>query len=106
METVQMENKDVFNITWQGIEIEITCSKPVYLSSHRKIYGYGMLHIEVKSTLPLPITETGYKSIFISEPELAGKGGSLKYVTSFIDAEAKSEKWKNSLENSRQFNLF
>ncbi len=50
--------------------------------------------------------ETGYKSIFISEPELAGKGGSLKYVTSFIDAEAKSEKWKNCLENSRQFNLF
>jgi len=101
-----MENKDVFNITWQGIDIEIACSKPAYLSSHRKIYGYEMLHIEVRSALPLPITETGYKSIFISEPELAGKGGSLKYVTSFIDEEAKSEKWKNCQQSSRQFNLF
>lgn len=101
-----MENRDVFNITWQGIEIEITCSKPAYLSSYRKIYGYEMLHIEVRSTLPLSITETGYKSIFVTEPELAGRSGSLKYVTSFIDAEEKSKKWRNSLENSRQFNLF
>ena len=105
-----MENKDVFNITWEGIEIEITCNEPDYMKSHREIYGYRILHIEVKSLdpekAPLPITETGYKSIFIAEPELAGKGGSLKYVTSYIDHEAKSEKWKNCQKNSRQFNLF
>ena len=105
-----MENRDVFNITWQGIEIEIVCYEPDYMRSHREIYGCGVFHIEVRSLCPerasLPITETGYKSIFIAESELAGKGGSLKYVTNYIDAEAKSEKWRNSLENSRQFNLF
>ncbi len=101
-----MENRDVFNITWQGIEIEITCSKPNYLSSYREIYGYEMLHIEVRSASVLPITETGYKSIFIAEPELAGKGGSLKYVTSYLDEKAKSPKWRNCHESSRQFNLF
>ncbi len=101
-----MENREVFNITWQGIEIEITCCEPHYMKSHRAIYGYSMLHIEVKSALPLPITETGYKSIFISEPELTEHGGSLKYVTSYIDGQAKSKEWKDSQENSRQFNLF
>ncbi len=70
-----MENREVFNITWQGINIEISCCEPSYMKSHREIYGYGMPHIEVKSAQPLPITETGYKSIFIAEPELAGKGG-------------------------------
>ncbi len=105
-----MENREVFNITWQGIDIEITCYEPHYMKSHRNIYGFGMFHIEVKSIsperAPLPITETGYKSIFIAEPELAGKGGSLKYVTSYIDQVAKSEKWRNCQKNSRQFNLF
>jgi hypothetical protein len=67
-------------------------------------------HIEVRSlcpeNAPLPITETGYKSIFIAESELAGYGGSLKYVTSYIEQEAKSKKWRNCQESSRQFNLF
>ncbi len=101
-----MENREVFNITWEGIEIEITCYEPNYTKSYKEIYGHKMLHIEVKSALPLPITETGYKSIFISEPELARHSGSLKYVTSYIDGQAKSKEWCNSLENSRQFNLF
>jgi len=105
-----MENKDVFNITWQGINIEISCCEPSYMKSHRDIYGYVMLHIEVKSIspekAPLPITETGYKSIFIAQPDLAGKGGALKYVTSYLDEKAKSKKWRNCQKNSRQFNLF
>ncbi len=105
-----MENREVFNVTWQGIDIEISCCEPSYMKSHREIYGYGMLHIEVRSIspqkAPLPITETGYKSIFIAEPDLARQGGSLKYVTSYIDDQAKSQEWSNSLENSRQFNLF
>ncbi|MCP3673855.1 MAG: hypothetical protein GY829_05225 [Gammaproteobacteria bacterium] len=105
-----MENKDVFNITWQNIDIEITCNEPDYLKSYREFYGHKMLHIEVRSqrpeNAPLPITDTGYKSIFIAEPDLARQGGSLKYVTSYIDTEAKNKKWKNYQECSRQFNLF
>lgn len=105
-----MENKDVFIVTWEGIEIEITCNEPDYMKSHREIYGYGMFHIEVRSIspekAPLPITESGYKSIFISEPELAEYGGALKYVTSYIDHEAKSKEWRNCQQNSRQFSLF
>lgn len=105
-----MENKDVFNITWQGIDIEIVCYEPAYMKCHRKIYGCAMFHIEVRSLCPerepLPITESVYRSIFITESELAKQGGSLKYVTSYIDEEAKSKKWKDWQEKSRQFELF
>ena len=70
-----MENKDVFNITWQGINIEIVCCEPAYMKCHRKIYNCAMFHIEVRSVSPeispLPITESGYRSIFITERELA-----------------------------------
>ena len=55
---------------------------------------------------PLPITETGYRSIFITEPELSSNGGVLKYVTSYIEQEAKSKKWITQQEKSRQFSLF
>ena len=62
--------------------------------SHREIYGYGMFHIEVRSVSPekspLPITETGYKSIFITESDLVSHGGALQYVTSYMEEEAKS----------------
>ncbi len=101
-----MDDRQVFNLTWQGIDIEITCVIPDYMSSHREIYGYEMHHIEVKSLLPLPITETGYKSIFVTAPDLAGQGGVLKYITSYIEEEAKSSKWKEGQFMSRQFNLF
>ena len=105
-----MENKEVFNITWQGIDIEITCYEPAYMKCHRKIYGCGMFHIEVRSIsperAPLSITETGYKSIFIAEPELAKQGGSLKYVTSYIEEEAKSPKWLDLQVKSNQYQLF
>lgn len=79
-----MENRDVFNITWQGIDIDITCVIPDYMSSHFEINGYEMHHIVVKSSLPLPIIEAGYKSIFVTAPDLAGQGGVLKYITSYI----------------------
>ena len=66
-EKMENENRHVFNITWQGVEIEITCCEPDYMSSHREIYGSGMFHLEVRilcpERAPLPITETGYKWI-------------------------------------------
>jgi len=105
-----MKNKDVFKNTWQGVDIEITCDVPNYISSYRKIYGYEMHHIEVRSispeNAPLPITETGYRSIFITEPELSANGGVLKYMTNYIEQEAKSKKWIAQQEKSRQFTLF
>jgi len=54
-----------------------------------------MYHIEVYSTLPekapLPITETGYLSIWLPESQLEKFGGALAYVTEFLEHKAKSD---------------
>ena len=42
METIKIKNKEVFKITWQGVDLEITCDVPDYMSSYREIYGYEM----------------------------------------------------------------
>ena len=62
-------NKDVSSIKWRGVEVEVSFirawSKPFYSA-----YGFNLCHIEVRAEQPLPITETGYRSIFIGEDEL------------------------------------
>ncbi len=104
-----MKDKDVFTMTWHGIDIEIV-SIPNYAEVFRKIYGYMMSHIEVRSVFSqcaqLPITETGYRSIFITEPDLAERGGVKEYVLSLLDEGAKRKDWLIVAEESRQYQLF
>lgn len=104
-----MKNKDVFNITWQGIEIEIGYI-PSYCEAYKKYQGVDLSHVDVRSikprNVPIPITETGYRSMWIRTPQLAKHGGVIEYVTSYIEEEAKSKKWKDLQEKARQFELF
>ncbi len=69
-----------------------------------------MFHIEIRGVLPerspLPITETGYKSIFIAESDLVSHGGALQYVTSYMEEEAKSPKWLELQAQANQYQLF
>lgn len=83
-----MNNKDVFTLTWCNIDIEV-----VYVAndseSFKRIHGYAMSHVEITSVFPkgapLPITETGYRSIFMTEPELALYGGAKELVLSMLE---------------------
>ena len=105
-----MNNKDVYNITWQGIDIQITVEIPDYLKITEEFDGYKTFHIEVETIsplkTPLPITETGYKSIFIPEPELSEYGGVVEYILDNINNEARSTEWKEKCERARQYALF
>lgn len=69
-----------------------------------------MYHIEVYSTLPekapLPITETGYLSIWLPESQLEKFGGALAYVTEFLEHKAKSDQWREQEESAKQYQLF
>lgn len=99
---------EVQTIPWRGISIQINVCKP--FPSYRKTYGYDMYHIEVRSILPekapLPITETGYLSIWLPEPQLEEFGGALAYVTAFLDHKAKSMQWRQQEESAKQYQLF
>jgi hypothetical protein len=87
--------------TWRGIGLEIrhcpTWSKAAEID-----------HIEVISDerQPLPITETGYKSLFILPEYIAEKGDAKDYVFAWLNHEAQSEAWKRSQSAARQLSLF
>lgn len=99
---------DVQTFSWRGITIEIKASVP--FRTYGEIYGHDMYHIEVLSVeperAPLPISETGYLSIWLSELQLEEFGGALVYVTEFLEHEAKAKNWKTQEEAGRQYQLF
>jgi len=99
---------DIQTFSWCGIKIELKVSVP--FRSYHEVYGYDMYHIEVRSVEPervsLPITETGYRSIWLAEPQLEEFGGALVYVTKLLEHEGKSKRWGQQQETARQYQLF
>ena len=77
------------NITWRGIEIEITFTPE----------KFGMAdHIELRSDgkTPLPVTETGYRSNFLPCGQVADYGGAVAFVTAWLDHEAERTGWNGA----------
>ena len=89
-------------ISNETIQIRITHTRG-YLAA-------GQDHIEVRVQKPrgarLPITETGYRSHFISATELINAGGPVTFVTAWIEREAKSRDWQKHESARAQGNLF
>lgn len=76
----------------------------------RDYLGQGQDHIEVESIAPkkapLPITETGYRSHFVSPLELVNDGGPVTFVTAWLDREAKGRDWQKRQAIRQQGDLF
>jgi len=92
--------KEQLSLDWQGISLSVTFE--------RKWLGNSYSHIEVRSpdSQPIPITETGYRSIFVSPEILSEWGGPLPYVTAMLDAEAKRREWITAQAKQQQLTLF
>jgi hypothetical protein len=101
-------NKTRYEIDWRdpgsgsSVRIRITHS--------RDYLGMGQDHVEVQSLAPakaqLPITETGYRSHFISPLELVNVGRPVTFVTAWLDREAKSKEWQKRQAVRSQGDLF
>lgn len=65
-------------------------------------------HLEIESDnhRQLPITETGYKSHFLGEQEIASYGGPVEYVMAWLNFAADSAFWRDAEERSKQYSLF
>lgn len=79
--------------------------------THTRGYlGAGQDHVEVQVQKPrgagLPITETGYRSHFITATDLINAGGPVTFVQAWIDREAKSRNWQRRETAKAQANLF
>ena len=92
-------SRTVKSIVWRGIGIEII---------HTANRFAGMDHIEIHSEnkIPVPITETGYKSHFFPSDGLDGYANAVEYVRAWLDHEAKTKAWKAQEFNSMQGSLF
>ena len=94
----------IYKIRWRGIdivagyEVESCCS--------------GFSHLELHSINPprakLPMTETGYKSHFHQAGLIENfyDGDVVAFVTQWLNAEAKSKKWRAYIEDAKQLALF
>lgn len=63
-------------------------------------------HIEIYVVRPkrakIPITDTGYRSHFINTEELSLAGGTVAFVTHWLEAEAATKKWQQADAKARQ----
>ena len=96
-----MEN---LKTTWKNISIEIRYI-PNYLKSLHCSFGQ-LAHIEIRTDCPLPITTTGYKSIFLSFGEVKEAGGAIALVNAMLDNKANSKEWQTYEKEQQQINLF
>lgn len=76
----------------------------------RNYLGTGQDHVEIESLKPkraaLPITDTGYKSHFITALDLINAGGPITFVTAWLDAEARGKGWHRLANVKAQGDLF
>jgi len=88
-----------FNAAWHGIDLEIRYTPERFT---------GFDHIEVISAgrVELPVTKTGYRSLFILPERISEIGTPVEYVLAWLEHEAKSAAWKLTQDQRRQMSLF
>ncbi|MFN3624928.1 MAG: hypothetical protein ACK4TP_12800 [Hyphomicrobium sp.] len=93
-----------YAMTWRGIEV-LVAYQPESFGLAECLHS----HLEVMTSeprRPLPMTETGYKSLFLPAGTIEELGGPLAYVSRWLEHAAKSPQWKSIEQDSRQANLF
>lgn len=86
---------------WDNVKIEL-CYQ------HKR---FGVIdHIEIRSIdpahAPLPITQTGYRSHFISDDELQDFDSPLDFVQTWMRVEAAKPHWMGQSHTPAQYSLF
>jgi len=99
-----MEKAQTFPYTWEGIEMAIFFKPDCGYGIKEK--GEEMSHIEVKASEPLPITETGYRSLFVHYHAVEKEGGVLPFVEGWLDEASQKPEWKEYMLKKRQLKLF
>lgn len=100
-----MQVTETYRLDWEGIALSVRWT-PNWLNT--EIDGYPIAHLELVSDdrVPLPVTETGYRSRFTSREAVETEGGPVAYARKWLDAEAQSEDWKARADAARQMSLF
>lgn len=95
-----------YSLRWRGIDVIIVYTPDFHAGPDSP---YHHCHLEVmseRSRVPLPITETGYRSVFLPGGTIDDAGGPVRYATQWLDHAAKSKTWKAAEQAMRQGSLF
>ena len=93
-------------IAWRGIAITVTYEKNALGLADAGLATSAHLTITAANRLPLPFTETGYRSLFVDPADLDAQGGPVAYVTAWLDLAAQSPEWRTSAAAAEQLSLF
>jgi len=91
-------------LVWRGIKIMIHYKSNYFDSTN----GFSIAHFDIttENRVPLPFTESGYRSHFLDASELEEYGTPNDYVKAWLEETAKSEKWKKQERKRNQLSLF
>jgi hypothetical protein len=96
---------EVHLLHWHDISVRIVWN-PVHYADRNSTFSIGHLEVTSEDGQPLPITETGYVSRFLARDHVAGFGGALDFVTTWLDEAAAEPDWQDYLSARRQLGLF
>ena len=95
-------------LDWQGVRLEIRYVAD-YSPVYRARFGYALAHLDLRAIepaqAPLPVTETGYRSLFTRADLVDAEGGPSGFVQAWLDHEALSPSWIASRASHRQLSL-
>jgi hypothetical protein len=89
---------ETFDVTWR-YRIVTVCHQANWL-------GTGHWHIELRCQERLPVTATGYRSLFVPQAVVADQNDLRAFVTDLLDEAAKSKDWMAHVEDCKQLKLF
>jgi hypothetical protein len=92
------EGYETLTLIWDGCSIEVAYQEN-WLNT-------GQWHLELRCTDLIPVTQTGYRSAFVSRDAIAEKEDVGAYVLAWLDHAARDPAWKKQLADSRQLKLF
>ena len=91
-------------LLWRGIKIVIDYKSNYFESKS----GFSIAHLDIttENRVPLPFTESGYRSHFLDASELEEYGTPANFVKAWLEESAKSKEWKAYEKKKNQLTLF
>ena len=91
-------------LVWRGIKIMIHYKSNYFDSTS----GFSIAHFDIttENRVPLPFTESGYRSHFLDANELEDYETPADFVKAWLEQSAKGKEWKAYENKKNQLTLF
>ncbi|MGA9580423.1 MAG: hypothetical protein WBR13_00460 [Allosphingosinicella sp.] len=88
-------------LIWQSVTLAVSYEAESFAS-----HAHLELRVLAPEGMPIPVTETGYRSHFLPRGYVEDAGGPVAYVRRWLDREATSQTYRRALARWRQLELF